>query len=48
MGGSAWNKAKERARKAVRKVALDLVKLYAERHQVQGFCFPPDGPWQDE
>jgi len=48
MGGSAWNKAKERAQKAVRKVALDLVKLYAERHQVQGFCFPPDGPWQDE
>ena len=48
MGGVAWSKAKERARKAVRKVALDLVKLYAERHQSPGFAFPPDGPWQLE
>ena len=48
MGGTAWSKAKERARKAVRKVALDLVKLYAERHQAAGFAFPPDGPWQNE
>jgi transcription-repair coupling factor (superfamily II helicase) len=29
-------------------VALDLVKLYAERHQAAGFPFPPDGPWQNE
>ncbi|MEY4297018.1 MAG: hypothetical protein RLZZ423_197 [Cyanobacteriota bacterium] len=48
MGGTAWSKAKERARKAVRKVALDLVKLYAERHKVAGFAFPADGPWQGE
>ena len=48
MGGSAWVKAKERASKAVRKVALDLVKLYAERHQAPGFAFPVDGPWQTE
>jgi transcription-repair coupling factor (superfamily II helicase) len=48
MGGTAWSKAKERARKAVRKVALDLVKLYAERHQATGFAFPGDGPWQNE
>ena len=48
MGGSAWTKAKERAKKAVRKVALDLVKLYAERQQANGFAFPADGPWQNE
>jgi len=48
MGGVAWTKAKERARKAVRKVALDLVKLYAERHESPGHAFPPDGPWQLE
>ncbi len=48
MGGAAWTKAKERAKKAVRKVALDLVKLYAERQQSNGFAFPPDGPWQTE
>ena len=48
MGGAAWTKAKERARKAVRKVALDLVKLYAERQKADGFAFPIDGPWQNE
>ena len=48
MGGAAWTKAKERAKKAVRKVALDLVKLYAERQQANGFAFPTDGPWQSE
>ena len=46
MGGSAWNKAKERARKAVAKVAMDLVKLYAERHEARGHAFATDGPWQ--
>ena len=46
MGGIAWARAKERARKAVRKVALDLVKLYAERLESPGFAFPVDGPWQ--
>jgi transcription-repair coupling factor (superfamily II helicase) len=48
MGGTAWSRARERAAKAIRKVALDLVKLYAERHQVTGFAYPPDGPWQSE
>ena len=48
MGGTAWTKAKERAQKAIRRVAMDLVKLYAERHQAPGFAFPPDGPWQNE
>ena len=46
MGGSAWNKAKERARKAVAKVAMDLVKLYAERQEARGHAFAADGPWQ--
>jgi len=48
MGGTAWSKAKERAKKAIRKVAVDLVKLYAERHKAPGFAYPPDGPWQVE
>jgi transcription-repair coupling factor (superfamily II helicase) len=43
MGGVAWSKAKERARKAVRKVAMDLVKLYAQRQQA-GFRLPPRWP----
>ncbi|MED5264488.1 MAG: transcription-repair coupling factor, partial [Cyanobacteriota bacterium] len=48
MGGTAWQKVKERTRKLVRKVAMDLVKLYAERLQAPGYAFPPDGPWQIE
>ncbi len=48
MGGVAWTKAKERAQKAIRRVAMDLVKLYAERHKSPGFAFPADGPWQSE
>jgi transcription-repair coupling factor (superfamily II helicase) len=48
MGGTAWTRAKERARKAIRKVAVDLVKLYAERHKAPGFAYPADGPWQNE
>jgi transcription-repair coupling factor (superfamily II helicase) len=48
MGGTAWQRSKERAVKAIRKVAMDLVKLYAERHQIVGFAFPVDGPWQQE
>lgn len=48
MGGAAWAKTKARARKAVRKVAFDLVKLYAERTESPGFAFPVDGPWQNE
>ena len=46
MGGSAWDRAKTRARKAIAKVAMDLVKLYAERHEMEGHGFAPDGPWQ--
>ncbi|QPN63712.1 transcription-repair coupling factor [Synechococcus sp. CBW1004] len=48
MGGTAWTRAKERAKKAIRKVAVDLVKLYAERHKAAGFAYPADGPWQNE
>ncbi|MFM8605901.1 MAG: transcription-repair coupling factor [Cyanobium sp.] len=48
MGGTAWTRAKERAKKAIRRVAVDLVKLYAERHKAPGFAYPADGPWQSE
>lgn len=48
MGGSDWANAKKKARKAVREIAIELVKLYAERAQAQGFAFSPDTPWQRE
>jgi transcription-repair coupling factor (superfamily II helicase) len=48
MGGVDWARAKSNARKAVRKIAIDLVKLYAARIKAQGFAFSTDSEWQRE
>jgi transcription-repair coupling factor (superfamily II helicase) len=48
MGGSDWSSAKSRARKAVRDIAVELVKLYSARMASRGHAFPPDTPWQQE
>ncbi|WP_251856475.1 transcription-repair coupling factor [Herbiconiux sp. L3-i23] len=48
MGGSDWAAAKGRARKAVRDIAVELVKLYSARMASKGHSFPPDTPWQRE
>ncbi|MGH8792058.1 MAG: transcription-repair coupling factor, partial [Stackebrandtia sp.] len=48
MGGSDWQKAKSRARKAVREIAAELIKLYAARQATDGHSFGPDTPWQRE
>ncbi|HEY0249389.1 MAG TPA: transcription-repair coupling factor, partial [Gryllotalpicola sp.] len=48
MGGSDWSQAKSKARKAVRDIAVELVKLYSARMAAKGFAFPPDTPWQQE
>ncbi|WP_326551467.1 transcription-repair coupling factor [Micromonospora sp. NBC_01813] len=48
MGGSEWQKAKARARKAVREIAAQLIQLYAARKSAKGHAFGPDTPWQRE
>ncbi|OJX72231.1 transcription-repair coupling factor [Leifsonia sp. 71-9] len=48
MGGSDWSAAKGRARKAVRDIAVELVKLYSARMASKGYAFGPDTPWQHE
>ena len=48
MGGADWNKRKGRARKAVRQIAAELIKLYAARQATKGHAFGPDTPWQRE
>jgi transcription-repair coupling factor (superfamily II helicase) len=48
LGGSDWGKRKNRARRAVREIAAELIKLYAARQATQGFAFGPDTPWQRE
>ncbi|MEM8544811.1 MAG: transcription-repair coupling factor [Cyanobacteria bacterium P01_H01_bin.119] len=48
MSGKAWEKTKGKVRKAIKKVAVDLLKLYAQRSQLEGHAFPIDMPWQTE
>jgi len=48
LGGADWSKRKNRARKAVREIAAELIKLYAARQATQGYRFGPDTPWQRE
>ncbi|HSI93080.1 MAG TPA: DEAD/DEAH box helicase, partial [Jiangellaceae bacterium] len=48
IGGSDWAKRKGRARKAVREIAAELIKLYAARQAAPGHAFGPDSPWQHE
>jgi transcription-repair coupling factor (superfamily II helicase) len=48
MGGSDWSKTKGRARKAVRQIAAELIRLYSARMATRGFAFGPDTPWQAE
>jgi len=48
MGGSDWSAAKGKARRAVRDIAVELVKLYSARMSSRGHAFDPDTPWQRE
>ncbi|HHW82430.1 MAG TPA: transcription-repair coupling factor, partial [Actinomycetales bacterium] len=48
MGGSDWAKTKSRARRAVREIAAELIRLYAARTATAGHQYGPDTPWQRE
>src|SRR5665811_1762126 len=48
LGGADWAKRKGRARKAVKQIAAELIKLYAVRQATKGHAFGPDTPWQRE
>ena len=48
MSSKAWEKTKSKVRKAIKKVAVDLLHLYAQRSQQSGFAYPTDMPWQQE
>lgn len=48
MTGKAWENTKNKVRKTIKKLAVDLLKLYAARSQQQGFSYPADMPWQEE
>ncbi|WP_030270802.1 transcription-repair coupling factor [Streptomyces sp. NRRL B-24484] len=48
LGGADWAKTKQRAKKAVKEIAADLIKLYSARMAAPGHAFGPDTPWQRE
>ncbi|MCB0922727.1 MAG: DEAD/DEAH box helicase, partial [Actinobacteria bacterium] len=48
LGGADWQKAKSKAKRAMREIAAQLVKLYAARQATRGHEFGPDTPWQSE
>ena len=48
LGGTTWEKAKTRVKKAMRDMAEELLKLYAARKAVAGHAFSPDSHWQQE
>ena len=48
LGGTTWERAKTRVRRAMRDMAKDLLKLYAARKAIEGHSFCADTHWQDE
>ena len=44
LGGASWARVKRRAKKAIRDMAEELLKLYALRKLEKGHAYPPDGP----
>jgi transcription-repair coupling factor (superfamily II helicase) len=48
LGSPDWERLKGRARRKIKDIARDLIKLYARRKSEQGFAFAPDSHWQKE
>jgi transcription-repair coupling factor (superfamily II helicase) len=48
LGGTTWEKAKTRVKKAMRDMAEELLRLYAARKAVTGHAFGGDSHWQQE
>ena len=48
LGTQDWERAKRRARAAVRELAHELLQLYARRQLAEGHAFSPDSEWQHE
>src|SRR5699024_9752157 len=48
LGGTDWERAKSKAKKAVQDLAKGLIELYAQRQRQPGYAFSPDSPWQRE
>ncbi|MEO8633930.1 MAG: transcription-repair coupling factor [Gemmatimonadales bacterium] len=48
LGGSSWQRVREKTRQAIKEMAAELLDLYARRKVSAGYAFPPDTRWQRE
>ncbi|HVK39834.1 MAG TPA: transcription-repair coupling factor [Candidatus Kapabacteria bacterium] len=48
LGTEEWERIKARAKRRVKDIARELIRLYALRKSQPGFEFPPDSTWQRE
>ncbi|MDD5862208.1 MAG: transcription-repair coupling factor [Prevotella sp.] len=48
LGTGAWDRLKEKAKKKIKDIARDLIRLYAQRRKEKGFAFSPDNYMQHE
>src|SRR5437660_544098 len=48
LGATTWQRQRDKARAAIRRMASELLDLYARRQLAPGYAFPPDTPWQRE
>ncbi len=48
LGGTEWQRQKSRVKGQLKKLAFDLVALYASRAQENGYAFSHDNPWLKE
>ena len=48
LGTGAWDRMKEKAKKKIKDIARDLIRLYAKRRHEKGFAFSPDTFMQHE
>ncbi len=48
LGTGAWDRLKDKAKKRIKDIARDLIRLYAQRRREKGFAFSADGYLQHE
>lgn len=48
LGTAEWERLKARAKRRLKDISSQLIKLYAERRHTPGFSFSPDNLWQHE
>ena len=48
LGSGQWDRSKRKAKKRIKDIARDLIRLYAKRKASTGHAYPPDSVWQRE